>query len=96
MAKTKSPAQRTCIGCREVKPKKHLIRIVRTPERDIIVDPTGKANGRGAYVCPSRACLTAATKSGRLAKALDTEIAKETLERIIDDVQVLLGDKGTK
>jgi hypothetical protein len=73
-----------------------LIRIVRTPERDIIVDPTGKANGRGAYVCPGRDCLKAATKSGRLGKALDTDIAKETLECIIDDVQALLGEKGTK
>lgn len=96
MTKAKKTALRTCIGCRETKPKQDLIRIVRTPEQDIIVDPTGKANGRGAYVCPGKACLTAATKSGRLARALDANIAKETLERIIDDVEALLGNKSTK
>ena len=66
MTKAKKTALRTCIGCREAKPKQALIRIVRTPEHEIVVDPTGKANGRGAYVCPDKPCLTAATKSGRL------------------------------
>ena len=73
---------RTCIGCRESKPKKELVRIVRTPEGRLAVDHTGKMNGRGAYVCPREACLEGAFKGGRLAKALETEISGETLAEL--------------
>ncbi|MFS8640208.1 MAG: YlxR family protein, partial [Symbiobacteriaceae bacterium] len=49
--------QRTCIGCRAVRPKRELLRIVRTPEGEILFDPSGRRAGRGAYLCPSASCL---------------------------------------
>lgn len=54
---------RQCLGCREMKPKKELIRVVTTPEGDVHLDRTGKANGRGAYLCPNEACLKKAAKN---------------------------------
>jgi predicted RNA-binding protein YlxR (DUF448 family) len=57
--------QRTCIACREVKPKRELIRIVRTPDGTVIVDETGKASGRGAYLCRARACWERAIGQSR-------------------------------
>ena len=54
---------RQCLGCREMKPKKELIRVVTTPEGDVHLDSTGKANGRGAYLCPNEACLKKAAKN---------------------------------
>ncbi|HEY3374251.1 MAG TPA: YlxR family protein [Candidatus Aquicultor sp.] len=90
MVKPKKIPQRTCIGCREVKPKKTLIRIVRTPELRIIVDPTGKANGRGAYICPRQECLEAAIKSKRLANALEVDISGADLKRIEEELEVYI------
>lgn len=90
MAQAKKLPQRTCTGCREVKPKKALIRIVRTPENNIIVDPTGKANGRGAYICPRKECLEVAIKSKRLSKALDVEIRPEELKKLEEELDTLI------
>ncbi|MBE0447639.1 MAG: YlxR family protein [Actinobacteria bacterium] len=92
MAKIRKVPERTCLGCHEVKPKKTLIRIVRTPENVVIVDPTGKANGRGAYICPRSECLSAAIKSKRLTRALGVDINPEDLERIKNDVKALIGN----
>lgn len=90
MAKVRKVPERTCVGCREVKQKKALIRIVRTPESTVIVDPTGKANGRGAYICPRSECLEAAVKSKRLTRALEINISPEDLERIKRDIEALI------
>ena len=68
---------RQCLGCRENKPKKELIRVVRSPEGTISLDFRGKANGRGAYVCPDPACLKKAIKAKALERALDTAIPEE-------------------
>ena len=57
MQKVKKIPQRQCVGCRTMKDKKALIRVVRTPEGAIVLDSTGKRSGRGAYVCPDPACL---------------------------------------
>ena len=65
---------RQCLGCREMKPKKDLIRVVRSPEGEISLDFRGKANGRGAYLCPNPACLKRAVKAKALERALDTAI----------------------
>jgi len=67
-----------------------LIRIVRTPERTIIVDPTGKANGRGAYICPRNECLEAAIKSKRLSKALEVDITPEVMTKIKEELEDLI------
>ena len=68
---------RQCLGCREMKPKKELIRVVRSPEGSISLDFRGKANGRGAYVCPDTACLKKAMKSKALERAFETAIPEE-------------------
>ena len=68
---------RQCLGCREQKPKKELIRVVRSPEGEISLDFRGKANGRGAYVCPDPGCLKKAIRAKALERALDTRIPEE-------------------
>lgn len=80
MAKVRKIPQRMCVGCREMKNKKDLIRIVRTPEAEILVDRTGKKSGRGAYICPSGECFTLAIKRKNLEKALEQEIPDEIVE----------------
>ena len=72
----KSP-MRQCLGCREMKPKKELIRVVRSPEGALSLDFRGKAPGRGAYVCPDPACLRKARKSKALERAFDCAISPE-------------------
>jgi uncharacterized protein len=67
-----------CISCRERSAKRALIRIVRTPEGAVEIDPTGKRNGRGAYLCDDPACWARVLKSGFLAQALKTTIDTET------------------
>ena len=54
---------RKCVGCGEMKPKKELIRILRTEEEEFVIDTTGKKNGRGAYLCPQKACFEQAVKN---------------------------------
>lgn len=71
---------RTCVACRETGAKRGLTRIVRGPEGDVAIDPTGKRNGRGAYLCDKAACWDRAVSSPLLARALNTEIAPETTQ----------------
>lgn len=73
---------RKCIGCGENKPKKELIRIVRTTNMEVKIDPTGKMNGRGAYICPNINCLEQARKSKRLSNALEVEIPNSVYEEL--------------
>lgn len=82
MVKPRKIPQRMCVGCREMKNKKELIRIVRTPDGEIEMDLTGKKAGRGAYICSSKECLVEATRGKRLQKALEHEITPEMLETI--------------
>ena len=81
---TKKVPVRRCVGCNESKPKKELVRIVRTAEGEISVDLTGKKSGRGAYLCPSRDCLARAQKARRLERALSCQIPPEIYERLAD------------
>lgn len=74
MQKVKKIPQRQCVGCRTMKDKKALIRVVRTPEGQIVLDATGKKSGRGAYLCPDMACLKKARKSRALERAFSLEI----------------------
>jgi len=73
---------RTCIGCSEAKPKKELIRIVKTTEGEVLIDPTGKKNGRGAYICPNTTCLEKAIKSKRLSRTFEMPIETELYEKL--------------
>lgn len=80
--KVKKPPQRTCVGCRQIKSKWDLVRIVRTPEGAVEIDPTGKLSGRGAYVCPNRACFDLAVKGKRLDRALEVTVPDEVIEKL--------------
>ena len=73
---------RQCLGCREMKPKKELIRVVRSPEGEISLDFKGKASGRGAYVCPDPRCLKKANKARALERAFSAQIPQEIYERL--------------
>ena len=74
--------QRQCMGCRERKAKKELIRVVRTTEGSVILDFSGKANGRGAYICPQMECLKKAQKAKSLERSLEVPIPQEVYERL--------------
>lgn len=82
MLKKKRVPQRMCIGCQEMKPKREMLRVVRTPENEIVVDPTGKKSGRGAYLCPREECIGKAIKEKRLEKALECPISEAILEKL--------------
>jgi predicted RNA-binding protein YlxR (DUF448 family) len=82
----KTYPQRTCVGCRQIKDKKALLRIVHTPEDTFRLDASGKAKGRGAYVCPDRNCIEAAFKKGALEKSLRCRIPKEAQDEIIREL----------
>ncbi|MDD2430301.1 MAG: YlxR family protein [Firmicutes bacterium] len=77
--------ERSCIGCRGKFPKRELIRIVRTPEGEVKIDPTGKQNGRGAYICSKLECLEKAFKGDKLAKALNAEVSEEIFNRLREE-----------
>jgi len=74
--------QRTCISCREKGDKRGLIRIVRAPDHSVAIDPTGKRNGRGAYLCHRRACWDRALTGTKLDQALNTEINDESRQEL--------------
>ena len=73
----KHPPQRTCIGCGEIKPKRELIRIVRTESGSVAIDPTGKRSGRGVYLCKAKSCWVTGLKKERLDRALRAKITAE-------------------
>ena len=80
--KPKKIPMRMCVGCREMKPKKELIRVVRSPEGVVSMDPVGKKPGRGAYVCRSEACLTRAIKQKQLERQLETSLTPEVADAL--------------
>ena len=79
---------RQCTGCREMKPKRELIRVVRSPENEIALDFKGKAQGRGAYVCHSQECLKKAIKSKALEKSLEVSIPEEIYLQLKEQMEV--------
>ncbi len=82
MVKKKKIPMRMCLGCQEMKPKKELIRVVRTPDNLIEIDTGGKRSGRGAYVCPTEECLLKAVKGKRLEKAFGQVVPPEVIETL--------------
>ena len=80
MPKVRKIPKRMCVGCQEMRPKKEMIRVVKTPENAIEIDLTGKRPGRGAYVCPKEECLQKAIKARRLEKALHHVISIEIID----------------
>ena len=78
---------RQCVGCREMKPKKELVRVVKSPEGTISLDLKGKAPGRGAYVCHSKECLRRAIKSNALARGFETAIPQEVYDLLMEQME---------
>ncbi len=84
--KVKKIPMRQCLGCNEHKPKSELMRIVRTPEGETVLDFTGKKSGRGAYVCKCLSCLRKARKSKRLEKNLECAISDEVYDKMESEI----------
>ena len=87
MVNAKKFPQRQCIGCGEMKNKKEMIRILKTPEGEFVVDATGRKNGRGAYICPSMACFEKAVKSRGLERSFKMAIPKEVYESLKKEME---------
>ena len=79
--------QRQCMGCRERKNKRDMIRVVRTTEGTVSLDFSGKLNGRGAYVCPDAACLQKARKTRSLERCLEVEIPQDVYDRLAREME---------
>lgn len=84
------------MGCQTVRTKKELVRVVRTPDGQVVVDVTGKKPGRGAYICPSRKCLEMARKAKRLERALEVEITQAVYEELMREVERLSPGEATR
>ena len=78
---------RQCLGCREMKPKKELIRVVRSPEGEVSLDFRGKAPGRGAYVCPEPECLKKAIKTKAIDRAFGVKLSEEIMNRLAERME---------
>lgn len=87
MQKVKKVPQRKCIACQDRDNKKELIRIVKNKEGHIFLDKTGKANGRGAYICNCSECLKKAIKSNALSRAFKMEIPEDVYESLIKEIE---------
>lgn len=85
MANKKLP-MRKCVGCQEMKNKKEMIRVVKTPEEEFILDATGKKNGRGAYLCASQECLAKAVRSKGLERSFKQSIPQEVYEELSEEM----------
>ena len=93
----KHVAQRTCVGCRKIRPKREMVRIVRTPDQGVKIDESGKASGRGAYLCRERQCWERALSEKRLEYALKTGLSKEEREALLEFGQALeLTDEASR
>ena len=80
--KPKKIPMRMCVGCREMKPKRELIRVVRSPEGEVSMDPMGKKPGRGAYVCRNPECLKRAIKQRQLERQLEVTLTEEVVSAL--------------
>ena len=86
---------RMCVGCREMKPKKELLRAVRSPEGQVSLDTTGKKPGRGAYCCYNAECLRRALKQGQLDRQLEVKLSPEVNEQLTQTMNELLSQQET-
>ena len=89
MAVKKKVPMRKCVGCGEMKPKKELIRILRTEEEEFVIDTTGKKNGRGAYLCFDRACLEKAVKGHGLERSFKMAVSGEIYEKLRKELEAI-------
>ena len=89
MSTVRKVPMRQCIGCQEMKSKKEMMRILRTTENEIVLDTTGRKNGRGAYLCKNPECFRKAVKSRGLERSLKTTIPQEVYERLEKEMEGL-------
>ena len=89
MAVIRKQPLRACIGCGAMKEKKQMIRVVKTPEGDFVLDATGKRNGRGAYLCPSEECLEKAIRSKGLDRSFKMAVPQEVYRRLREEWKTL-------
>lgn len=87
--KPKKTPMRMCVGCREMKPKQELIRVVRAPDGAVSLDAVGKKPGRGAYVCRSQECLARAIKQKQLERQLEVSLGEEVAQQLRDTLAAL-------
>lgn len=87
--KPKKIPMRMCVGCREMKEKRELIRIVRTPEGEAALDPTGKKSGRGAYVCRQAECLRRSIRQKQLERQLEITLTPEIIQALTEEMDQL-------
>ena len=83
---TKKVPMRQCTGCREMKSKRDMIRVIKTVENEICIDATGRKNGRGAYICPTMECLKQAMKSRGLERSLKTSIPETVYQQLEEEM----------
>lgn len=87
MATTRKIPNRQCTGCGEMKDKRKMIRVLKTGEGEILIDATGKKNGRGAYICPDKECFAKAVKNKGLERSLKVAIPKEVYEQLEKEME---------
>ena len=90
--KPKKIPMRMCVGCREMKEKRILIRVVRTPEGETVLDPTGKRSGRGAYVCRRTECLQRAIRQKQLDRQLDVSLTEDVTKALCDELEKITSE----
>ncbi len=86
---SKKLPMRKCVGCQEMKSKKEMIRVIRTSQGEFLLDATGRKNGRGAYLCPSKECLEKAVKNKGLERSFKQAIPKEVYEALEKEMELL-------
>lgn len=84
---TKKVPMRKCTGCNEMKPKRELVRVVRSPQGEVSLDLVGKKPGRGAYICKNKECLKLAKKAKRIERALDCQISPELYDIMEEEIE---------
>ena len=87
MSQVRKVPMRQCIGCREMKSKKEMIRILKTTEDEIVIDATGKKNGRGAYICPNADCFAKAVASKGLERSFKMPIEKSVYDKLAKELE---------
>ena len=86
----KKVPMRQCTGCREMKNKKDMIRVIKTSEGEICIDATGRKNGRGAYICPKKECLQMAIKNHGLERSLKAAIPQEVYQQLEEEMSCIV------
>lgn len=86
---SKKVPMRQCVGCGEMKNKKEMLRVIKTAEGEILLDTTGKKNGRGAYICSDGDCLKKAIKTKGLERSLKTAIPQEVIENLTKEMETI-------